>query len=347
MELAVGTEPRNEYWSFEVGLAARKLVEQVMLVKPGETVAITVDSMGDFRVVDATAKAVYSAGATPIVVWYPAGATSCVDPPSPVGGAIGTADVWIEFALAYLLYSPSWRRAIDNGCRYICLTGMDVDMMVRTIGKVDYMKMIELGENLRSSLAAANKIVVTSPAGTELYAEQGGNPVRQSGRIATEKGQSIMLGGQVAWSPVFETINGKLVFDGALWPPMELGILRNPVTLTIENGFVTKVDGGTEARIFEQWLTRFNHPAMYHLAHYSLGFNPGVLRPTGRIVEDERVFGCMEFGVGQTRQGAPSHTDGIVLNPSIILDGVPMEENGKYTHPEAARLCRELGVPGY
>ncbi|MDP2871993.1 MAG: hypothetical protein Q8P31_05575, partial [Bacillota bacterium] len=86
---------------------------------------------------------------------------------------------------------------------------------------------------------------------------------------------------------------------------------------------------------------------MYHLAHYSLGFNPGVLRPTGRIVEDERVFGCMEFGVGQTRSGAPSHTDGIVLNPTIVLDGVHMETEGRYVHPAAAALCRELGVPGY
>ncbi len=26
---------------------------------------------------------------------------------------------------------------------------------------------------------------------------------------------------------------------------------------------------------------------MFRLAHYSIGFNPGVTKPTGRIVEDE------------------------------------------------------------
>jgi leucyl aminopeptidase (aminopeptidase T) len=347
MELAIGTEPRNEFWAFELGAAARKLVEQVMLVKPGEKVVITADTMSDARVVDVTAKAVFSAGAIPVVVWYPTGESACIDPPAPVAGAVEASDVWIEYAVAYILYSSAFHKAIKNGCRYICLTGMDADMMVRCIGNVNYVKLIELGELLRSTLEKSNRIEVTSPAGTDLVAEHRGCPVRQSGRIATEKGQAIMLGGQVAWGPAFDSINGTLVFDGALWPPMELGILRNPVKLTIEKGLVKKVEGGSEARLFEQWLARYNHPAMYYLAHYSLGFNPGVLRPTGRIVEDERVFGCMEFGIGQTRAGAPSHTDGIVLNPTIILDGLIMEENGVYKIPEAARLCKELGVPGY
>jgi leucyl aminopeptidase (aminopeptidase T) len=347
MELAVGTEPRNEYWSFEVAGAARKLVQDVMLVKPGETVAITADTMSDSRVVDATAKAAYATGATPVTIFYPTGNSACIEPPAPVGGALARANVWIEFAVAYILYTKAWRDCIENGGRYICLTGMDVDMMVRTIGKVNYPKLIELGENLRGTLEAASQCVVTSAAGTELYGEHRGCQVRQSGRLATSPGSSVMLGGQVSWAPAMETINGTLVFDGALWPPMELGILRRPVTITLKKGLVTRVDGGAEAKMFEQWLARFDHPAMYHLAHYSLGFNPGVLRPTGRIVEDERVFGCMEFGIGQTRSGAPSHTDGIVLNPSISLDGEYMEKDGRYTHPAAVSLCRELGVPGY
>jgi leucyl aminopeptidase (aminopeptidase T) len=347
MELAVGTEPRPEYSSFELAAAARKLVEDVMLTKPGENVVITADSMSDARVVNATANAAFAMGAIPTVVWYPTGKSACIDPPAPVGGAIERADVWIEYAVAYILYSKPFQQALANGARYICLTGMDVDMMVRTIGKVDYLEMIELGELLRTSLEQAKHVEVTSPAGTKLVAEHKDTVVRQSGRLADEKGKAIMLGGQIAWGPVFESINGVLVFDGALWPPMELGLLRNPVTLIIEKGLVKRVEGGTEARIFEQWLASYDHPAMYHLAHYSLGFNPGVLRPTGRIVEDERVFGCMEFGVGQTRAGAPSHTDGIVLNPTIILDGKAMEVDGVYTDPEARRLCRELGVPGY
>ena len=48
----------------------------------------------------------------------------------------------------------------------------------------------------------------------------------------------------------------------------------------------------------------------------------GVMAPTGRIVEDERVFGGIEFGIGSQgasilaeKWDAPSHTDGTILKP--------------------------------
>ncbi|MDR7548720.1 MAG: hypothetical protein QN131_02115, partial [Armatimonadota bacterium] len=77
-------------------------------------------------------------------------------------------------------------------------------------------------------------------------------------------------------------------------------------------------------------------------------------KPTGRIVEDERMFGIFNMGIGT--QGpqmkavgwkAAAHTDCVVLTPTIHLDGVPLEVDGKYVHPEVAAACRDLGVPGY
>lgn len=354
MELAIGTEPRQDYLSFEVALGARKLVEQMMLTKPGENVVITADTSSDSRVVEATAKAAYAAEAIPTVIWYETRPTAVVEPPPPVAGAVERADVWIEFSYAYVLHTPAFRAAMAAGARYICLTGMDAEMMVKTISRVNVPKLIALGEALRQTVEAANEVRVTSPAGTDLLAYNQGRKVRQSGKLADTRGEPVMLGGQVSWCPIEETINGRLVFDGALWPPMEIGLLRSPVALTLEKGVVTKIEGGTEARAFERWMRGFNDEKMYWLAHYSLGFNPGVTKTTGRIVEDERTFGCIEMGIGaqgaQIRGktwAAASHTDGIVLNPTIMLDGAPMERDGVYVHPKVVAACRELGVPGY
>ena len=80
-----------------------------------------------------------------------------------------------------------------------------------------------------------------------------------------------MLGGQVSWCPVEETINGKLIFDSALFPPDTLGLLNSNVELTLEKGVVTKIEGGKDAAIFEKWLNKFNDPNMFRLAHYSIG----------------------------------------------------------------------------
>ena len=93
---------------------------------------------------------------------------------------------------------------------------------------------------------------------------------------------------------------------------------------------------------------------MYRLAHYSIGFNPGVTKATGRIVEDERIFGCIEFGFdsqGASLMGAcwdaASHTDGVISKPTIILDGKMLEENGIYKDEKSVEFCKALGVAGY
>ena len=167
-------------------------------------------------------------------------------------------------------------------------------------------------------------------------------------------GYPVMLGGQVSWCRVEVTINGILIFDCGLLPPDTFGLLNSNVELTLEKGVVTKIEGGKDAAIFEKWLNKFNDPNMFRLAHYSIGFNPGVTKPTGRIVEDERLFGCIEMGIGS--QGASlmgacwdaaAHTDGIVSKPTILLDGYKLEENGIYVDPEARKFCKALGVEGY
>ena len=354
MELTIGTELRDEFLNWELAAGARKLIEQIMLVKPGETVVITADTSTDMRVVQATARAAMAAGAVPTVVIHPTQSEGYQEPPAPVAGAVAPADVWIEFAVGLIFLSDAYKQAIDNGVRYVCLTGMDAIMLVNTIQRVDIHKLIALGDLLKDMAMGADKVEIRSPAGTNLAAYNKGRKARQSGTLADTPGKPVMLGGQVSWCPLEETINGRLVFDGALYPPTDLGILKEPVVLTLENGIVTQVEGGAEAKRFEKWLADFNDPNMYRLAHFSFGFNPGVTKVTGRIVEDERVFGCMEMGIGS--QGAQimgktwnaaAHTDGIILNPTVILDGETIEEEGRYVHPDLVLACRELGVTGY
>jgi len=354
MDIAIGTEVRDEYLSWELEAGARKLVENIMLTREGEDVVISADTSSDMRVVQATARAVYAAGAMPIVVIHPTLEHAFIEAPAPVAGAVEKADVWIEFAVNMVFLSSAWRAALDRGARYICLTGMDVTMLVNTIQRVRYDKLLVLGDLLRDTVQAADKVEIYSPGGTELLGFNQGRKARQSGKLADTKGEAIMLGGQVSWCPMEETINGKLVFDAALFPPAQLGKLTEKVELTLKEGVVTEVTGGGEAKIFERWLAGFNDPNMYRLAHYSLGFNPGVTKASGRIVEDERIFGIVEMGIGS--QGpqirgktwtAAAHTDGAVMNPPIVLDGVDLERDGVYQVESVKEECRELGVPGY
>ena len=354
MEYPIGVEMSNTYLSFEVTNAALKLVRDFMLVKEGENVVITADTSADFRVVEAVAGAAYSVGANPVIIHYPTSGKAFEEPIRPVADAVEHADVWIELAYYCSMHTPCFKKALENGARFTCLNGMDVIMLVNTVGRVNYDVLIEFGEYLTDKVHRSNEVIVTDKNGTNLVGYNQGRGVKHSGQRATKKGYPVMLGGQVSWCPVEETINGKLIFDAALFPPDTLGLLNSNVELTLEKGVVTKIEGGKDAAIFEKWLNKFNDPNMFRLAHYSIGFNPGVTKPTGRIVEDERLFGCIGMGIGS--QGASlmgacwdaaSHTDGIVSKPTILLDGYKLEENGIYVDPEARKFCKALGVEGY
>jgi len=354
MELRLGYEPQDGYLKYELFKGAMALVGNHMLAKPGETVLITADTSSDMRVADALGAAAYTLGCTPIVIEYPTAKETCIDPPLPIQAAACKADVWIEIADKNVQHTLSWQAAIKSGVRYSCMTGMDVDMIVRCIANVDIDLIVEMGELVKDIMENSNEIIMTSENGMNLRAEMQGRKVRHAGRKAIIKGYPNMLPGQISWCPMENTINGKLVFDGALWPPANIAKLHSPIYLDVKDGVVIKVEGGVEANIFRDWLASYNNPSCYRIAHYSLGFNPGVLAPTGRIVEDERVFGGAEFGIGSQgasimgeKWDAPSHTDGTILKPTIVLDGKVFEEKGVYIDNRIREFCHKMGIAGY
>ncbi|HJX37774.1 MAG TPA: hypothetical protein VJ714_04175 [Anaerolineae bacterium] len=345
----MGTESRREYRLLELAAAAKTVVEVAMPVEPGEQVVITADTSSDERVVWATAQAAYAIGATPSVIWYETLPNPCMDPPPPVALALTAADVWIEFAVAYTLYSNAHKEAVAAGCRYFCLPGMDVDMMVRTIGQVNYPVLEEMAGALYELSHRAKQMRITSPAGTDLAVQTNPEAAPAFTQMGAGEGggYSQMLAGQSWFEALADTFHGTLVFDGALWPPAELGLLRDPVRLTVDKGRIERIEGGAEARTFQRWLDNFGDSSMYLMDHACYGFNPGVTRLTGNILEDERLFGCMQFGIGRARLGAPSHTDGIVASPSVWAGDVQLEAEGVYIHPRLVELCKEMGVSGY
>ncbi len=335
----------------ELASAAYRLVSEVMLIRKGESVLVYADTASDERVVKATADACSIIGAKAAVMWFETNPEVTMDPPDPVIGAMNNADVLIEFCINYLLYSPAYDAMMKKGrTRYICLTGMNVESMVRTIGKVAYPTMLKLGDKLVELTKKADKVRITNSAGTDVTAYNRGRPVSQTGEIAKKPGQ-YMLGGQVGWNPVEETINGVIAVDGWEW---NVGFIQTPMKLKVEKGKIVDISGGREAKTFAAWIGGFKDPNMYRLAHYTYGFNPGILKLTGLHNDDERLFGSVTFGFGTQGSiiGGPgwraaAHTDLGILSPSVYLDGVAVELDGKYVHPELVKLAKELKVPGY
>jgi leucyl aminopeptidase (aminopeptidase T) len=352
VELDSSLEPIPEYRWIELAEAARKMVEEVFPIKRGEQVLIVTDTLSDWRVVQATTAAIYSLEATPTIVHFPATRVATSEPPAPVAAAMAACDALIEFEGSYVLYSNAWFEALKAGVRIFGLPG-GVDEVVRMVQRLDYPTMVRMVKKLIKLTTAGRKIHVTSEEGTDLWVEPRllewtAGEVRPADRFGVDgEGTFQVPPGQATFGHVAESVQGTLVFDGAIYPPDEINVLSSPVRLEIQAGVIQKIDGGREARIFDRWLRSWDHPAMLKIAHCTYGCNPGVWHCKGHIAHDERVFGCIEFGIGPKWEGAPVHTDGIVVSPSIWVDDTQLEENGRYVHPELVALARELGAKGY
>lgn len=345
MRLSSVMEARDEYYQFEMARAASKLAREILEVKPGQTVVITADTQSDGRVVWASASAVHAAGGVPVVVYYHSQPRPQMEPPAPVAAAVAAADIWIEHAVNYTMYTHAWHKALEAGVQYCELGGMDVDGMVRCIGQQDVGLLAEMGERIIRLLTDA-EVRITSASGTDVTFHNRGVKVGEFKMKATPARTPIMLAGQVSWQPVEESMHGRIVADGILYPPAEVGIMTETVSFDVAAGRITAIGGGREARLLQNWTDQLNDPTIYRIAHVSYGFNPGIPVPTGRVVEDERAFGDMDFGWGAW-VGRPSagHFDFTVRSVSVWANGVPLEKDGVFVHPELAELCRAMGVP--
>ncbi|MBS3782197.1 MAG: aminopeptidase [Candidatus Thermoplasmatota archaeon] len=340
----------TKIYEYELGNAARKLVSDFLDLRKNETFVITADTKSNERVVNATARKAFEVGAKPMVLWLPSplGVGKDADPMLPIDALtalLNEADAWVEFNNEWLLYSTPFERAMEENeeLRYLCLVGLDENMMIRTIGRVDREKLEKFMKKVAELTKNADHMKITTSAGTELeFDNHPEHPIDCSAGDASSPGMNF-LSGQIGWAPDLQSVEGKLVFDGSVEPPV--GLLNEPIEMKIEEGRVVNIEGSREAEEFRRWLESFDDEKMFRLAHVCYGFNPGA-KLSGNILEDERVWGCTEWGLGYRASpdeiDAPSHTDGICLNSTVWLDDEKLLEKGSIVHPELEEYKEKL-----
>ena len=347
-------------YEYELTNACYKLLKDMFMIQPGESIAITCDTESNMDVVNATAKAAVALDAKPLVLKMPAprgdGKVGDIDmPQAALIGAIKGCDAWIEYNGKWIFYSETYDKIVadeNDRPRYMCLVGVSPEVLVRNIGKVDNEQLNKFIMKFSDYIEKGKHIKITTPAGFDIECDNkpGRDIVTADGYV--RKGEIKMFPGQISWSPDFETINGTIVADGFMDPP--IGKLSSPIKLTIEKGWITKVEGGQDAATYKAWLDSFNDKTIYQVAHGGLGLGPNATMEAG-IVEAERVWGCTEWGFGNVGPqlvsdighaiSAPSHSDAICLNCSMWVDGVQILDEGKVCGPdqEAIDLAHKVG----
>ncbi|WP_243680139.1 hypothetical protein [Vulcanisaeta souniana] len=213
--------------NFELFTASYKLVKDVMKVSSNEEVAITTDTGSDFQVALSIAQAATALGAKPLVVLRNEAPTvgKAMDkylPINTLSAVLSNTDVWISLDKSYLIYSTPYEKAMSVGkVRYIELSGFNIDMIVRLIGRINIQLIYELQRRLaRITSGGVRRMRIVTELGTDIEFENDPNrPVLVEGEV-NGPGE-YMLFGQVDWAPIEESINGGvIVVDGTVWPPI-------------------------------------------------------------------------------------------------------------------------------
>jgi len=298
---------------------ARRVLEVSMGVKPAESILIVTDTATSPLIAKSFFEAASTIGCEVMLIEMLPRAHSGIEPPGAISEAMKNVDVVIMPTSRSLSHTKARVKCGCGGARMTTMPGITEEMMVSGGMTADYQKVSRLVLDSRSMLSSAKEIRITANAGTDIVFDVQGCKWKADTGLCLTPGCCINLpAGEVYVSPV--TAEGKIVVDGTI---SELGLLKSPVEITVENRYVSEIRG-ERADELKTLLERVGKLA-YNVAELGFGLNPNA-RMIGNALEDEKVGGTIHMGLGDSSTiggdvVAGIHLDAIVTKPKIFADG--------------------------
>ncbi len=305
---------------------ARIAVETCMNVKSDETVLVVTD-IGKVRIAEALAYASSAVGAETVISLMKMLRQQVKEPPKPVAEAMKNAEVVLIPTSTSLSHTDARREATKSGARIASMPGITEEMM--SIGGLtaDYHEVAELTYKVAAVLERGKNVEVTTPSGTNLAMNIESRPPLSDTGLYHKAGEwGNLPAGEACLAPVEGTTQGTLVIDS-------IGeIVKQPLRIIVKNGWATKFEG-PDAKQLENRLKSADKNA-YNIGELGIGTNPKA-RVTGAVLEDEKVLGTIHIALGDNTSYTGGHTkskihiDGILLQPTVKVDGQVIMKNGK------------------
>jgi leucyl aminopeptidase (aminopeptidase T) len=261
------------------------------------------------------------------VIAFDGGTRHGQEPPFEICSAMAEATVIFAPTTFSLSHTEAREEATRRGIRIATMPGITEDVFRRALD-VDYAELKRAGEWLAAQLSAASTCRVTAPGGTDLRIELSGRTgISDDGDLSAVGAFGNLPAGEAFIAPVETSGEGTIVFDGALGG---FGLLEEPVPVVLSGGRMVDVSG-----CVGEWLAATLDAGGEHgraLAELGIGTNPSA-RLTGNILEDEKALGTIHLafgtsaGIGGVNRSSV-HIDGMVLRPTVELDGRVLLEDG-------------------
>ena len=249
-----------------------------------------------------------------------------------------------DHAFDYLLDGKKSMRAV-------WMPGITQSMYERTV-QINYADLAKRCATLEKLYENAVSVKVTSPGGTDVLVPiQNRKAMNDNGDFSKPGSGGNIPAGEVFISPVVGDGNesgthGTIVFDGSMTFSDGDALLKTPITVKIEHGFVSDILGGEEATRLKKTISEAESKAIAmekdgrlpagmgavykrnarNIGELGIGLNPAATI-AGNMLEDEKAFRTCHFAIGENYDNdAPAliHLDGVVKNPTIIF----IYENG-------------------
>lgn len=208
-----------------------------------------------------------------------------------------------------------------------------MDMLQEGSLFVDFSELCDMTDKIADNITGED-VVLTTPAGTNLTCKiTGREPLRCYG-IANKPGMaSAPPIFEAAVGPIEGTANGVIVGDAAV-PLPGIGVVNEKIVCTVEDGYITKVEGGDQAKILDETFKSFGDKSVYLVAEIGCGANSGS-QISGRMLVDESVYGTIHMGIGNNvsfggNNEAPSHIDLVMYEPTMVIDGKMIYKDGDF-----------------
>jgi leucyl aminopeptidase (aminopeptidase T) len=250
------------------------------------------------------------------------------EPPAPIAAMMATSSVVLCPTTKSVTHTEARRQACTRGARIATLPGITEDMMIRCLN-ADYKTIAERSTRLSQVLQSGNEIRVTNPSGTDVTMKRGDRYPKPDTGLYHHPGNSGNLpAGETFFAPLEGTAQGKIVFEAAM---AGIGKLSHPIHLVVREGMAVEITGGPEADKLNELVDAVG-PAGRNIAELGIGTNDNA-RITGLILEDEKVMGTVHIALGDNKSmggnvAVPSHLDGLILQPTVYLDGRMIMEAG-------------------
>ncbi|MBP0620770.1 2,5-dihydroxypyridine 5,6-dioxygenase [Cupriavidus consociatus] len=253
--------------------------------------------------------------------------------------ALKASDLVLD--LMTLLFSPEQHEILQGGTR-ILLAVEPPEVLARMVPCEADRERVKAASQ---RLASAREMHVVSPAGTDLRCPLGEFPAISEYGFVDEPGRwdHWPSGFALTW-PNEGAAHGTIVLDkGDILLPQKTYVTE-PIRLTVEAGFATRIEGGLHAELLSEYMASFNDPEAYAISHIGWGLQPrahwstlGLYDREATIGMDARAFeGNFLFSLGPNNEAGghrttACHIDIPVRRCTVRLDSVDVVTAGKVT----------------